>query len=88
MDRRAPDPGPRAAWAFAMVGLVLGLGFIVFIAFEGTGRRIGSAPVASRSTMPNSTTIADFAPMPIGTAWRRTSSGESTTSTSGRTWGR
>ena len=33
--------------------------------------------------MATSTAIACLAPGPIGTAWRRTSSGESTTSTSG-----
>ena len=43
----------------------------------------GTAPVASRTTMPSSTAMACFAPAPMGTAWRRISSGESTTSTLG-----
>ena len=43
----------------------------------------GTRPVISSTTMASRTTIACLAPGPIGTAWRRTSSGESTTRTSG-----
>ena len=43
----------------------------------------GTTPVVSRTTMPRRITSARFAPVPSGPAWRRTSSGSSTTSTSG-----
>ena len=43
----------------------------------------GTRPVASSTTIATRMTIACRAPGPSGTAWRRTSSGELTTSTSG-----
>ena len=49
----------------------------------GRPRPAGTAPVASSTTITASTAIVRFAPAPSGTAWRRTSSGRSTTSTSG-----
>ena len=42
----------------------------------------GTRPVASSTTIPTSTAMARPAPRPIGTDWRRTISGESTTRTS------
>lgn len=44
LERRAPEPGPRAAWVFALVALVLGAGFIAFIVVEGNGRQLAVAP--------------------------------------------
>lgn len=62
IERRAPEPGPRAAWVFALVALVLGAGFIAFIVVEGNGRRIASAPEATP------TPLVTPAPTPSPTA--------------------
>ena len=62
LERRAPEPGPRAAWIFALVALVLGAGFIAFIVVEGNGRQIAVGPD------PTATPIATPAPTPTPTA--------------------
>src|SRR3954447_13103317 len=55
VKRAAPDPGPRAAWVFALVALVLGVGFIGIIAFGGTDRRLAAVPSTTPTTQPRPT---------------------------------
>ena len=65
MERPAPDPGPRAAWAFAVVALVLGVGFIVVIAFGGAEPHAASGPIG---TSPPAQTHLPATPSPSPTA--------------------
>lgn len=52
LERRAPDPGPRAAWAFALVALVVGVGITALIVFGGASPRTAAAPTATPTTPP------------------------------------
>jgi len=61
VQHQAPDPGPRATWAFVLVVLVLGLGAIVIVAFGGIGPRTASAPT------PTPTRVAPTPPRPSPT---------------------
>ncbi|MFN8620230.1 MAG: hypothetical protein U0869_05730 [Chloroflexota bacterium] len=49
VERRAPDPGPRAVWAFALVALVLGVGAAMVIVFGDVAPRTAQRPTPAPS---------------------------------------
>ncbi len=62
MQRHAPDPGPRAAWVFALVVLVLGVGLIGVIVFGGNEPRLAARPTPTPAATPRPTAFPSPTP--------------------------